>query len=393
MKIFRLLIWVLFPLNIICAQAQNTEGVGIRFIHENFTEAISQAKRENKLIFMDAYTTWCGPCKSMSKNVFPDGDVAALYNSKFINLEMDMEQGQGSDLVKRYEVTAFPTLLFIDGDGKLVHKAIGFHDIEGFIELGKTALDTENSLSAWILKYEKGNREASFLKEYAIKLQAANDKESFKIAEEYLATQTDWKTEPNIEFIYRFTEGVDSKMFDFLLKNKSAFSNVASASEVEAKIQNLVAEVLMNEKKLPSLEYADALINKIYGNQAAQTSKKYRMSYYRMKGDRDNYAKAAVDYFKKYDDSAEELSDVASVFSEQIEDKKMLKKAAGWAKKAIKLDDSYLNNLTLANLYKSLNKNSKAIQAAKKAIEVAKKSTEPFSEAEELIKMLGENKK
>ena len=93
-------------------------------------------------------------------------------------------------------------------------------------------------------------------------------------------------------------------------------------------------------------------------------------------------------YLKKYKDSAEELSDIASTFNEQIGDRKMLKKALGWAKKAVKMDNSYLNNMTLANLYQSLDKKSDAQKAAQKAIDIAKKNDEPYSEAEELLKNL-----
>ena len=180
---------------------------------ENVSEALSKAKTENKLIFVDAYTTWCGPCKMMVKNTFPDADVASLFNVKFINLKMDMEKGDGIDMAKRYEIAAYPTLLFIDGDGQLIHKAIGFHDVSQILELGKTALDADKSLGGWASKYEKGNRDAAFLKEYALKLAAAYDNRRTTVAEEYLATQKDWTTDENLELIYRFTEGVNTKFF------------------------------------------------------------------------------------------------------------------------------------------------------------------------------------
>ncbi|MEZ4982778.1 MAG: thioredoxin family protein [Saprospiraceae bacterium] len=46
--------------------------------HKDWNEAMAEAAKTNKLIFMDAYTTWCGPCKMMSKNVFTEGKVAAF---------------------------------------------------------------------------------------------------------------------------------------------------------------------------------------------------------------------------------------------------------------------------------------------------------------------------
>lgn len=394
MKTIWLFITIVFFNNVLVAQnQQNTEGgakaeEGINFIHENVKEALSKAKTENKLVFVDAYTTWCGPCKMMVKNTFPDADVAALYNSKFVNLKMDMEKGDGVDMAKRYEIAAYPTLLFLDGDGQLIHKAIGFHDVTQILELGKTALDADKTLGGWASKYEKGNRDAAFLKEYALKLAAAYDNRRTAIAEAYLATQKDWTTDENLELIYRFTEGVNTQFFDYFLNNKKAFEKKYNAAEIDAKIQGLVSETLFNEKNLPTLGFADSLIKKVYVDKADRMAKNYHMSYYRMKGDREKYAQAAVVYLKKYKDSAEELSDIANTFNEQIGDKKMLKKALGWAKKAVKMDNSYLNNMTLANLYQSLEKKSYAQKIAQKAIDIAKKNDEPYSEAEELLKNL-----
>ncbi len=361
---------------------------GVVFIENNFSEALSQAQKSNKIIFVDAYTTWCGPCKMMSKNIFPDKDVAELYNANFINLKMDMEKGEGINLTKRYEVTAYPTLLFLNGNGQLVHKALGYHDVKDFIELGKTALDSDKSLMGWTSLYETGNREPTFLKEYALKLAAAYDNRRLSVAEAYLATQKDWTTDDNLDFIYRFTEKADSKFFDYFIKYRAAFEKKYNSAEIEAKIQGLMADVLFDEKSIPSLGLADSLIQKVYVDKSDRVSKKYRLTYYRMKGDREKYAESATAYLKKYNDLAEELSDISAVFYEQIADRNMLKKAVSWAKKAVKMDNSYFNNLTLANLYNSTDKKSKALKAAKKAIDIAKKNEESYAEATELIESL-----
>lgn len=381
---------ILLPSYIILAQTSNNEG--IQFIHENFQEALNKAQKENKIIFVDAYTTWCGPCKMMAKNVFPDAEVAKMYNTQFVNLKMDMEKGDGLMLSKLYDVSAYPTLLFIDANKQLVHRAVGYMDISNFIQVGKTALDSDKSLASWASKYEKGNREPAFLKEYALKLAATYDKKRITVAEEYLKTQTNWNTNENLDFIYRFTEGVDSKLFDYLVKNQKTFETKYSKGDIDLKIQDLISTRLYNEKNLPSLGYADSLIQKVYPNNVDQMVKKYHISYYRMKGDRENYAHATIAYHKKYDKSAEELSESAATFFEQIADRKLLKKAVDWSKKAIKLDNSYFNNLTLANLYQGLDKKSKAIKAAKTAIDIAKKNEEAYAEAEELLKTLEEEK-
>jgi thiol:disulfide interchange protein len=117
-------------------QAQ-TEATGIQFFHGTFAEAQAKAKKENKLIFMDAYTSWCAPCRFMAANVFTDQSVGEYYNAHFINLKVDMEKGEGPDLSRRYSVMAYPTLLFIDGNGEVKSRTMGGKPAAEFISLGQ----------------------------------------------------------------------------------------------------------------------------------------------------------------------------------------------------------------------------------------------------------------
>jgi thiol-disulfide isomerase/thioredoxin len=362
-----------------------TEG-GIQFIHEQFTEALNRAKTENKLIFMDAYTTWCGPCKAMARTTFTDVSVANLYNEKFINLKLDMEKGDGPTLLQRYNILAFPTLLFLNADGEVVHKALGYHDVQQFLDLGKTALNGEMTLAKWTSRYDKGERDPQFLKDYTKTLADAFDDRRFAIAETYLATQKNWNTPENLSFIYQYAEKIGTKMFDYLVKNPSVFEKKLTKDEVELKIQGVAQEFLFNEQNLPTLAQADSVIQLVTPPaKVAREIKSYRLKYYRMKGDRTHYALSAIDYFKKYRDDAAELSETATTFYEQIEEPKFLTSAVKWAKKATKLDKRFMNQIVVAQLYQKLNKPSKSLKAAEKAIDIAKTNGENYDEATALI--------
>ena len=85
---------------------------------------------------MDAYTTWCGPCKRMAAEVFTEPEVGRFYNENFINVKIDMEKGEGIELARQYDVYAYPTLLFINGEGELVHRGLGYQDFVQFYEPG-----------------------------------------------------------------------------------------------------------------------------------------------------------------------------------------------------------------------------------------------------------------
>ena len=87
---------------------------GIVFFDGTWEQALEKAREEEKPIFVDAYTTWCGPCKMMTQRTFPDPQVGDLFNANFISVKIDMEQEAGLAFQRQYPVRAYPTLLFID---------------------------------------------------------------------------------------------------------------------------------------------------------------------------------------------------------------------------------------------------------------------------------------
>lgn len=111
-------------------------GKGINFSNISFEEAKAEAKKTGKLIFIDAYASWCGPCKMMDRNTFSDGAVGKFFNDKFINLKVDMEKSaDGPMLSKMFRVTAYPTFLWVDAEGKLVKREMGYRTPEQFLAL------------------------------------------------------------------------------------------------------------------------------------------------------------------------------------------------------------------------------------------------------------------
>lgn len=114
------------------------DAAGIQFTEASWKEILKKAKAEKKVIFLDAYASWCGPCKLLQKNVFTKKAVGDFYNEKFINVKMDMEKGEGPALSQVYPLEAYPTLLFIDGNGKILKKVLGLQTPENLIAIGKS---------------------------------------------------------------------------------------------------------------------------------------------------------------------------------------------------------------------------------------------------------------
>ncbi|WP_343604626.1 thioredoxin family protein [Fluviicola sp.] len=106
---------------------ETTAGAsGIKFSKLSFEKAVKQAKATGKLIFIDVHTSWCGPCKEMDKTTFSDSQVGEEFNRRFINLKIDAEESKDGPMIsKAYTVAGYPTLLFVNGEGKLVKKLVG----------------------------------------------------------------------------------------------------------------------------------------------------------------------------------------------------------------------------------------------------------------------------
>lgn len=140
---------------------------GIDFAHVTWNEAVAKAKAEKKLIFVDFYTQWCGPCMNMAEEVFVLPTVGDFYNSNFVNLKIDAENGEGKELAKKYEVRSYPTYGFIDPvTQELVHRSSSRQSAETFVQTAKNALNVETRSPYLIGQFEKGNKERRFLIHY-----------------------------------------------------------------------------------------------------------------------------------------------------------------------------------------------------------------------------------
>ena len=364
---------------------------GIKFLDAEFGEVLALAELEGKLVFLDAYTDWCRPCKQMDKEVFSKKEVGDFYNANFLSVKINMEKGEGIPLAEKYLIFAYPSLLFVNYDGSIAHRYAGFQDQKGLLSLGTTALDEGNNLAALKQQYREGERSTEFLLKYLQVSFQGGVGNHVKILEDYLATQNDWDTPENKELIFNLVDHPNTKLFDHLVQNKAAFAAVYGASSVTNKIQTLVYESL--GKGETTLAGADQLFSRAYPKDAKKLAAQYKMAHYQQQEDGKGYADAAIAYVKNFPAiSLEELNDISWGFYDIVDDKKALKKAIKWAKKAVQKDNSYLNNDILSSLYHKIDKDKKAIKIAYEAIAIAKASGEDYSSSTALIREIEESK-
>jgi thiol:disulfide interchange protein len=120
---------------------QEATEIGIKFFQGTWSEALALAKEEKKVIFLDAYAAWCGPCKMMTANTFTDEAVGKYFNEHFVNYKMDMEKhADGPRLSAKYALRAYPTLYFVGSDENLVHQSLGYMKPAELIVVGEAAV-------------------------------------------------------------------------------------------------------------------------------------------------------------------------------------------------------------------------------------------------------------
>lgn len=213
---------------------------GIYFDELSFEEALEKAKKSNKLLFVDCYTSWCGPCKMLARDVFTDSEVGDYFNEHFISLKVDCEKGEGPQLRERFGVSAFPTLLFLNGDGELVNKMIGASKQPVFLQKVKEGLDPKNSLFAKAKAYEAGNRDRAFVLDLIASYK--NQQEYIKVREvslELLATLSEKEllTKEMWEVVqFYFVSGYGSEWWNFILKHSDEYAKLVGKEAVAEKI-------------------------------------------------------------------------------------------------------------------------------------------------------------
>lgn len=150
----------------VCAQAQ-TAGKGIKFEAEGtlFRQAVQKAMSAKKLIFVDCYTSWCGPCKMMARDVFTQEKVGNVMNAKYVNFKIDMEKGEGPELAKKWQVSAYPTFIIFNSAGQELGRFLGGSDADGFLKRVQDHSIDKGS-SEMDARWNAGERGEQFLYDY-----------------------------------------------------------------------------------------------------------------------------------------------------------------------------------------------------------------------------------
>lgn len=142
------------------------QAQGIEFMdNAPVQEVLDKARAEGKMVFVDCYTSWCGPCKRLAREVFPQQEVGDFFNPRFVSLKLDMEKGEGPALAKKWDISAYPTLTFLDAKGEVLFQTVGARDAHHLVDTVAYLLDNHRP-SELAVRYKEGDRSSEVVAGY-----------------------------------------------------------------------------------------------------------------------------------------------------------------------------------------------------------------------------------
>ena len=369
---------------------------GIKFETSDFKTILAKAKKENKLIFLDAYTTWCGPCKLMAKNIFTLKSVGDHYNANFVNAKIDMEKGEGIDIAKKYDVKVFPTYLFIDGNGELVHRTVGYVPEKEFIQFAKDASDPSKRVAALKERFEKGEKDPEFLKNL-VNLTAFTETDyAGKVFEKYITAKANTPlAADDMQMLFMTLKNSESPAYKIFKEKKADLLKFMPEKSYEAtdkslKINTVIKKAYNEESKTyDENKFIEGTKDFLTKDEAVKYLSKIKAGKALKDKDIATYEKLTLETYKDYTNfNSNELNSIAWNFFENVTNKSSLETALKWAQESVKQSENSANTDTLANLYNKLNDKANAKIWAEKAIELAKKNGEDASETQKLLDSL-----
>jgi thiol-disulfide isomerase/thioredoxin len=437
---------ILYLLIILSFSSYASDNKGIEFKEGSWSEILNEAKKQNKLIFIDIYTTWCGPCKMMSAKVFTVNIIGEKFNESFVNFKIDAEKGEGIELAKKYAIAAYPTYLFVNGNGDLVYRAMGAMPAEKFIVEADKALlagKTFKSSDELEKEFKAGKRDPEFLYEYMKRI-SLNGGENVALLDEYLKAipASQYKTEKVLALIAENIGTIESKAFIILRDALDRYLNMTVSQQKY--VLNGLSKAKRNtfKKAVDSRDKAllERLIDSVRATSYSEVGfeaeeKQFRLEYAKITRDGENFKKIATKETaklmartledlvaenqlkimnfkqgareKNLDESTPQfkmildnltnnaqkltsfqLNEYAWGYVQMIKNEKDLEEAIKWSERAIELIESPTNLDTYAILLSKLGRKKEAIKAEKKAIKLAKKEGEDTKYLQQTLKDL-----
>ena len=361
----------------------------ISFMKGTWDEVLEKAKEEDKIIFVDVYATWCGPCKMMDREVFSQEKVAEYYNATFVNAKFDSDTEIGGAVATQFGVTALPTFLYVSPSGELISKTLGYQEAELFLENGEKASMIGKEFAVYQERYEAGERSAEFMGEYLDLLNTKGDADACRdILSGMIESGDAWKTAAIMEVYVSMMEPTDfDELFTYFLDNQEVFQTYIERDRMDNAIANYVInktyETATDMKDMA--EQAEVLFNKHMPVSAEKYSSYVWITYYESEEDWDNYMVYVNKYLNVAEANEYELNAYAWNIYMNMDNPAYIQRGLEMALESVDIEAQFANVDTVAALYYKSGNKKKAKKYAKMALEMGKEEGADTSDTEALL--------
>ncbi len=217
-----------FYLLLLLAFSTGTSNAQIEFTEvktaSDWEQITAEAQKSGKLIFLDVYATWCGPCKYLEKNVYTNPTLGTYYNANYISAKMDGETDFGATFARAHQLEAYPTMFFLDGKAGQIAKIVGVREAEPLKEIGKTIVENSEKIAYYAENFPTEKLSLSELQNYqAILSTLGQDEKAAEVGAAILPslTEEDILNPAYKDIILAASPDLDSKVFQILKNNRS----------------------------------------------------------------------------------------------------------------------------------------------------------------------------
>ncbi|MFD2034643.1 thioredoxin family protein [Belliella marina] len=397
MKVFQIFLIALVAFG--CADKSKTETVNyeLEIIDQDFAKATELASAQNKLLFIDFYTTWCAPCEQLDKLVFQNDSIKQILAKDFILLKYDAENDTIFHLSKKHHVSSYPTAIVLNRKGYVVNRKYGFpgNDFETLSEMVLDFTDQSidlNNENKYLKGYSNTIDETKYPKFYIDYVNRTNTKPKTSDIVDFINSKQNFFNEEDFTTLFYFGHNAPSNIGDIILENKQKYFDLYGEQDVEillwfltsAKFKEAISEN-NDEKYDNAVAFTKRALSQGWVDDILPSREIDRLKAQNKWGD---VFKLYEERKNKGDIDEGEINYVCWDVYKNCDDQQVIAKCIEWMEEVTDKNPefTYLNTYAFL-LYKSGNK-KETKEAAEKALEAAKQEGGNAKTLEELMKKL-----
>ena len=238
---------------------------GINFLKtSNLNSAIAAAKQQNKLLFVEVYAPDCHICNSF-KGTFAQPQVGTLYNTNFVNFQLDIRKPESQRILQQLKViiNATPTFLFFEPKTMKLVQAKAFGERENSIlnvnSIAQKAANPAEQASNFATKFKSGDRGFAFLLNYAQYARlTADTATNIKVVNELVKVMptNQYVSQSALNIIQMVMMNNNNALFDYFVGHLAQYNRIADPGLVKMIYEN-VFQIVMTSSQINKLSSAD----------------------------------------------------------------------------------------------------------------------------------------